>query len=185
MKAVVVPSAPVLLPEYAGLTDPVAEMRAAALAAVGWLTSSGPVRVLGDDLGQRVGAHLLAVARGAGDPHADNLLVVADGSARRGEKAPGYLDERATGFDETVGAALRQGDPGALAVLDEDLGAQLLAGGVPALRALGSLVLDHLAHRPDTGEPRVQAQVDYDADPFGVQYWVVRWRIDEGAACDC
>lgn len=179
------PSAPALLPAYAGLTDPLAEMRAAAVAAVGWLAQSGPVRVLGDDLGQRVGAHLLGVAGAVEETHAGNVLVVADGSARRGERAPGHLDERAAGFDEVIGDALRRGDPGPLAVLDEDLGAQLLAGGVPALRALGSLVLDHLTQETDTGELRVHAQVDYDADPFGVQYWVVRWQIEEGAACDC
>lgn len=186
MRVVVVPSAPMLLPAYAGLTDPVPDLRAAAVEAVRWLGADGPVRVIGDDLGQRVGAHLLALVEGAVGPGAGDLLVVADGSARRGEKAPGHLDERAFGFDQAVGDALRQGDPAALAVLDEDLGAQLLARGVPAFRAMGSLVLGTLTQGTSTGEPRVQGvqagarrvrvQVDYDADPFGVQYWVVRWQ---------
>jgi hypothetical protein len=167
MRVAVVPSPPALLPSYAGLTDPVADLRAAALAAVAWL--DGPVQlVAADDLGHRVGRHLLG--RSPVDT-ADNLLVVADGSARRGEKAPGHLDERAFAFDAAIDTALRQGDPAALSGLDEDLGAQLLAAGVPALRQLGRLV----------GERPVRAQVDYADDPFGVQYWVVRWEV----SCDC
>ena len=168
VRAAVVPSAPVLLPEYAGLTDPVAEMRAATLAAVRWLAADGePVSVLAaDDLGRRVAEHLLAGAgTRATTSEAEHVLVVADGSARRGEKAPGHLDERAFDLDRAIGDALRRGDPRALAVLDEDLGAQLLAGGVPAFRALGGLLDGR----------RVHTEVDYEADPFGVQYWVVRW----------
>jgi len=97
--------------------------------------------------------------------------VVADGSARRGVRAPGHLDERAFAFDAAIDAALRQGDPGTLAVLDEPLGAQLLAAGVPAFRRLGRLVQGRL----EQGRP-VRAEVDYADDPFGVQYWVVRWE---------
>lgn len=191
-RAVVVPSAPALLPRYAALSDPLAEVRAAAVAAVAWLAEQeGTVAVVAaDDLGRRVADHLLEVAapgtetqdlnlsgnlsgnlgEGLGEDLSGHvparLLVVADGSARRGEKAPGHLDPRAHGFDATIGEALRRGDPAALAVLDQDLGAQLLAGGVPAFRALGALL----------GDRRVQTGVDYDADPFGVQYWVVRWQ---------
>jgi hypothetical protein len=170
VRVAIVPSAPALLPAYAGLTDPVADVRAAALAAVAWLGE--PVRlVTADDLGRRVGEHLLSVVApdGARAPvdDADSLLVVADGSARRGEKAPGHLDERAFALDAAIDTALRQGDPAALAVLDEALGAQLMAAGVPAFRALGALV----------GERRARAQVDYADDPFGVQYWVVRWEL--------
>jgi hypothetical protein len=163
VRVAIVPSAPALLPAYAGLTDPVADVRAAALEAVAWLGE--PVRlVTADDLGRRVGEHLL---NRAPVDDADNLLVVADGSARRGEKAPGHLDERAFALDAAIDTALRQGDPAALAVLDEALGAQLMAAGVPAFRALGALV----------GERRARAQVDYADDPFGVQYWVVRWEL--------
>src|SRR3954453_96810 len=34
------------------------------------------------------------------------MLVMGDASARRTEKAPGYIDERAAGFDVSVAAAL-------------------------------------------------------------------------------
>ncbi|HEY6932955.1 MAG TPA: hypothetical protein VI452_06105 [Marmoricola sp.] len=179
MRIAVVPSAPVLLPQYASLTDPVAEMRAAALDAVRWVASEGPVTVLADDLGHRVARHLLGEVGGrATDEPGERVLVVADGSARRGEKAPGHLDERAFGYDAAIGDALRQGDAKALAVLDPELGAQLLVGGVPAFRALGELVVHHGDLRQTAGDLRVRADVDYDADPYGVQYWVVRWQCD-------
>jgi len=92
------------------------------------------------------------------------VLVVANGSARRGEKAPGHLDERSSGFDAAIGAALRAPDPGALGELDAVLGEELLAGNVEGLRALGGVLTP--AHR---------ATMDYEDDPFGVRYWVVRW----------
>ena len=51
-----------LLPEYAGREDPVPEVRAAALAASAWLAEAGPVTVVGDEQGRRVGRYLLAGA---------------------------------------------------------------------------------------------------------------------------
>ena len=36
--------------------------------------------------------------------------------------------------------------------------------------------LDGIAQLADLLPPDVQAQVDYDDDPFGVQYWVLRWQ---------
>jgi hypothetical protein len=97
------------------------------------------------------------------------VLVLADGSARRSETAPGYLDTRALPFDADVGAALRTGDLARLRDLDLGLGADLLAEGAPVQQALaGSL-------------DRVEsAEVAYDDDPFGVQYWVVRWVCRAG-----
>jgi hypothetical protein len=176
-RVVLVPGVLALLPEYAGLTDPVAELRAACLAAVFWLVDEGgPVSVVADVQGRRVAESLLgAVSTSSttdGRPPsapspADStggVLVVANGSARRGEQAPGYLDERAFGYDATIGAALRAPDPAALGDLDVVLGEELLAGNVAGLRALGGLLT-----------PGHRASVDYEADPFGVQYWVVRW----------
>jgi hypothetical protein len=190
-RVVVVPGAPALLPSYAGLVDPLAEVRATAVAAVGWLVEAVPndgavvvvgapadpanaARGVAESKAARVARVLLESAgftapvtesdTGAVPPEARALLVVADGSARRGEKAPGHLDERASGFDAAVDSALRHGDPAALRALDPQLGADLLAAGVPALRALG-----HAVERVD------RAEVDYAGDPFGVHYWVVRW----------
>lgn len=93
------------------------------------------------------------------------VLALADGSARRGELAPGYIDERAFAFDAAIGSALRAGDLAALQDLDVGLGAALLAEGVPVLRRLGCCL----------GSVET-AEVTYDDDPFGVQYWVTRWQ---------
>ena len=179
-RIVVVPGVPALLPRFAGVIDPVADMRAACLTAVAWLLHDSPDRVV--LLGARqpysvnVGRHLLGVSRFSGEIEVSLLpgpapdlggaavLAVADGSACRSEKAPGYLDERAFDFDAAVGAALATGDHKALATLDEDLGKDLWAAGAPVLRALGCAV-----HIVDS------ACVSYTGDPFGVQYWVARW----------
>jgi hypothetical protein len=93
----------------------------------------------------------------------DGRLVVANGSAKRTEKAPGHFDERAAGFDEALGEALRTGDLEALRAIDRELADELWAD-VDALVDLGELggVTD--------------VQVDYDDAPYGVQYWVVRWE---------
>ncbi|MCW2845615.1 MAG: hypothetical protein JWN22_3531 [Nocardioides sp.] len=161
-----------LLPEYAGLVDPVAELRAACLAALAWLGDG--VVVVADAQGARVAVALLAATGhfGAiapeGQPADASYLVVANGSARRSEKAPGHLDERAFEFDQAVGTALRAPDPAALARVDASLGEELLAGHVAGLHALGELL---------TSEHHT-VSVDYDDDPFGVQYWVMRWTCE-------
>ena len=93
-----------------------------------------------------------------------SLVVMGDGSARRDEKAPGYLDERAAGYDAAVAAALGSGDPQRLAALDPTLGAQLLAAGAPVWQAAARLL-----NRTYTG------QVWYDSAPYGVGYFVATW----------
>jgi hypothetical protein len=95
------------------------------------------------------------------------LLVMGDGSARRAPTAPGYVDPRAVPFDDAVIAAMRAGDAAALAALDPELGAALLAAGVPAWRAAGRL-LDGASY---------DAEVSYADDPYGVGYAVARWTL--------
>ena len=58
---------------------------------------------------------------------------MADGTARRGEKAPGHLHPDAVSFDERLEAALRAGDTETLATLDPEVGEELWCEGVPAL----------------------------------------------------
>jgi hypothetical protein len=193
--AVVVPATPLLLPENGSLRDPVADLRAAAEAAVRWLAGRHPEHVVvlgaGPDTvdrargvrrpaSLRVARSLLEVAGFAGQAHEHappddapvlggaGLLVVADGTACRDPDAPGRLDPRAAVFDEAVETALRHGDGDALRGLDEDLGRRLLCSGVPALRALGAVAAPATVH------------VDYAGHPFGVQYWVVRWSGRDG-----
>jgi hypothetical protein len=93
------------------------------------------------------------------------LVVLGDGSARRSANAPGYLDDRAAGFDATVARALRSGDPAALGDLDRVLGEQLLAAGVPAWQAAGQAL----------GGRRYDALLRYEAAPYGVGYFVASW----------
>ncbi len=98
------------------------------------------------------------------EPGATGLLVMGDGTARRTEKAPGWLDERAAGYDREVSAALRSGDAAKLTV-DLSLGAELLAAGAPVWTAAARLLAG----------TRWNAEVSYDDAPYGVGYLVARW----------
>ena len=166
-RAVLVPGVLALLPEYAGLTDPVADLRRACRDAVAWLCEpTDPVTILGGEQGKRVARHLLSevgprVTAGAEAP--TSVLAVGNGSASRTEQAPGHLDPRALAFDAALAEALTRPDPVALGELDHGLGAELLADltGPAGLAA-------HLTSRHAVA-------VDYDDDPFGVRYWVMRW----------
>ncbi len=93
------------------------------------------------------------------------LLVLADGSARRGLKAPGYLDDRAVPFDAAIEAALANGDPAGLARLDAQLAAELLVAGRAAWQVLAGA----------TEGGTFRATLSYSADPFGVWYPVSSW----------
>lgn len=95
------------------------------------------------------------------------VLLLGDGSARRSEKAPGFLDPRAFGYDDLVADALAGGDAPALRDLDLDLGRDLMVGGRSVFRLLGLLA---------GGRP-VTATLDFRDDPFGVSYFVARWTI--------
>ena len=152
------------LPEYAGQVDPVPDVRAASLAATAWVAEAGPVVVVGDQQGARVGRHLLAAA-GAAEGDGPAYLVVANGSARRNDTAPGYVDDRAVPYDARIEAALRAPDPDVLGSLDVDLGRELLVGNPAGLVRLGSLL---------RGARTVA--IDFAGDPYGVAYWVARWE---------
>ena len=93
------------------------------------------------------------------------LLVMADGSARRSLKAPGYLDARAAPFDEGVQECLRSGRLGCLAELDPVLAAELLVAGRAAWQVLAGAV----------GAVPGRSRLHYSDDPFGVWYPVFSW----------
>jgi hypothetical protein len=120
-------------------------------------------------LGANCGAIGLSVTDGTDAGLADDgdvaLLVMGDGSARRSAAAPGYLDDRAAGFDASVVAALTSGEGRRLAGINAADGAQLLAAGVPAWQAAGRLL----------GTRRYAVQVSYDDAPYGVGYFVAAW----------
>jgi hypothetical protein len=95
------------------------------------------------------------------------LLAVGDGSARRSVSAPGYLDERAAPFDESVARAVRDGEPAALAALDPELAAELMADGRAAWQVLAG-ALTAVGVTPDG----LRGDVLYAEAPLGVAYLV-------------
>ena len=198
----VVPSAPLLLPEYAGRQDAGTPLREACVSA---LRPLGPSRggavvllLVASDreprstkpaLGRRVGELLLRLAgvvaadvveipwdapvdrcRSVGEALAApdtvvDLVVVADGSARRGEKAPGHLDERSFAVDDEIVDALSAADPARLLALDPGLCADLLVQGRAPLQVAAAAMGEHAAYRCVAMEP---------SDPYGVRYVVAR-----------
>jgi len=109
------------------------------------------------------------------------LLAMGDGSARRTEQAPGYLDTRAAPFDASVARALAAADLDALARLDADLARQLMVAGRATWQVLAGACRASTHDRPDllgwTG--RVLA----DVCPYGVGYLVaVLERTGQGVS---
>lgn len=94
------------------------------------------------------------------------LLVMADGSARRGLKSPGYLDQRSVPFDTKVEQAFRAGDLPALLALDPELARDLMATGRAGWQVLAGAMN---GYRPTT-------DIRYSGDPFGVSYLVATLR---------
>jgi len=92
------------------------------------------------------------------------LLVMADGSACRSVRAPGYLDPRAAAFDETLERAVSGGDLGPLRAMDAGLARELRADGRPAWQVLAGAMSGQM---PAT-------EVLYADDPFGV-FYLVAW----------
>lgn len=148
-------------------------------------------------------AELLGVARDAGAQECLTagqhqigsagtvLIVVADGSATRTEKAPGHLDPRAEGFDAGLARALAEVDGRALAELDPELADALWCRGRAALQVLaGALEAGADAGSgagvgadprsgsdPGPGDrSRLRGEVLLDEAPFGVGYLVATWR---------
>jgi hypothetical protein len=98
------------------------------------------------------------------------LLVMADGSARRGRRAPGHLDERSAGFDAGVERAFRDGDLQALAAIDPVLARELMAAGRAAWQVMAG-ALDGSG---------LEVEVLYADDPFGVAYLVASVGVGSG-----
>ena len=187
LRIVILPPVPALLPSCLGRTDPVLDLRNACRKAITWLLEGdvAPVTVLADapdqaarsrgvevPLGIRVARALLDEAghrqeirhTDAPTPGERRLLVLANGSGCRSEKAPGHLDPRSFAYDERIETALAEGDSAGLAHLDAELGRGLLAAGIESLRQLGAMRLD-----VETADLR------YADDPYGVRYWVTTW----------
>ncbi|HET6877259.1 MAG TPA: hypothetical protein VFH38_07005 [Jatrophihabitans sp.] len=124
-----------------------------------------------DALGADSGAVAVSVPDGQGMPELPDapcaLVVLGDGSARRSEKAPGYFDPRAAELDAALARSLATGDPAGLAA--EHLatyGARdLLVGGLTVWTAVAPLLAGAVW----------DAELLYDAAPYGVGYFVAAW----------
>lgn len=93
------------------------------------------------------------------------LLVMGDASACRTLKAPGYLDDRAAGFDAEVAHALGAADVAALQTLDAELAYELKASGRAPWQVLAG-----------AGEGAgLAGALLYEDAPYGVGYVVAAW----------
>ncbi|MEU8130768.1 hypothetical protein AB0B68_26455 [Micromonospora sp. NPDC049049] len=95
-------------------------------------------------------------------------LVLGDGSACRGEKAPGYDDARALPYDQRVAEALADADLDALLDLDPVVSTELKAAGRAPWQVLAG------AARAAGGGWR--GELLHDSAPYGVAYFVASWE---------
>lgn len=209
---VIVPGAPLLLPEYQGRTPAVPELLESCIGVVREAVASAhhvvvvhatdrEPRSTKPTVGLRVADHLLAathenfdvehvtvpwdatveecgaLGRGLGSGGDTTLLVVADGSARRTEKAPGHLDPRAEAVDDVIVDAIRDSAEGGLERLldlDLELCADLLVAGRAPLQVLAAA-----ASSTAEGERPAYAVVSCEvSDPFGVLYVVAHLTLN-------
>ena len=150
---------PIMIARYLASRDLAAHPEHAQLwATARWITSSGgDATVLGEQL----------FADGA----ALGLILVADGAACHGSKAPRAQDARAEAYDESVCAALASGQPGRLAQIDVELGDELGATGPQVLPVLMAAA----------GGDRF-GEVLWAGAPYGVGWAVASWRHSTASA---
>jgi hypothetical protein len=100
------------------------------------------------------------------------LLVMADGSARRALRAPGYLDERSEPFDAAAEEIITAGELDRLLEIDAGLARELMVTGRPGWQVLAGAA----------GGRRAVCQVRYRDDPFGVFYLAASLSFSSPAA---
>ncbi|MBT2363800.1 class III extradiol dioxygenase subunit B-like domain-containing protein [Streptomyces sp. ISL-10] len=141
-----------------------------SLAVAAWLLrranwAACPVEGLGVD-DRLVGERCAALGREAAErSERVAMLVMGDGSACRTLKAPGYLDERAAGFDRDAARALGAADAEALMVLDESLARELKAAGRAPWQVLAGAARG----------AGLEGRLLYEDAPYGVGYFVATW----------
>jgi hypothetical protein len=145
---------PIMVARYLAGRDVAAHPEHAQLwASARWLTTSGAdARALGERLAE--------------DGISVGLIMVADGAACHGPRAPRAQDERAEGYDEGVCAALASGQPARLAQTDVKLGDELGASG--------SQLWPTLAAAAEAGA--WIGEVLWAGAPYGVGWAVASWR---------
>lgn len=97
------------------------------------------------------------------------LVLIADGAACHGPKAPRAEDPRANAYDDAVCRALTSADPGDFAVLDRQLGHDLTAEGADLWPLLAAAAADTQGHgwRPE---------LLWRGTPYGVGWFVATWQ---------
>lgn len=138
------------------LLDSVGHHGHVEMATVAWDASQAETAALGRRIADR--------------PERVALLVLGDGSARRGTAAPGHLDRRSFAFDEEIRRCLAEGDREGLTRVDPDLAADLMVTGRAAFGVM--------AHALADTEGPVRPRLLYADDPFGVMYFVAVWPCD-------
>ncbi|MER6013554.1 class III extradiol dioxygenase subunit B-like domain-containing protein [Streptomyces bluensis] len=141
-----------------------------SLAVAAWLlahTDRPDVPVEGLGVGELLEAgHCVRAGRELAAPEQRvALLVMGDASACRTLKAPGYLDERAAGFDAEVARALGSADVPALKALDSTLAHELKASGRAPWQILAGAAEN----------TALSGSLLYDEAPYGVGYLVAAW----------
>ncbi|MFH9072385.1 class III extradiol dioxygenase subunit B-like domain-containing protein [Streptomyces alboflavus] len=154
----------------AGTGEATERLLPVSLAVAGWLLgrtewSAAPLEGLGVgeplaperciQVGEEIAARADRVA----------LLVMGDASACRTLKAPGYLDERAAGFDADVARALAAADVAALKALDAELAQELKAAGRAPWQVLAGAA----------DGAGLRGELLFDDAPYGVGYLVAAW----------
>ncbi|MFC8127941.1 class III extradiol dioxygenase subunit B-like domain-containing protein [Streptomyces sp. NPDC057302] len=141
-----------------------------SLAVAAWLLdrtewSAAPLEGLG--VGEPLAAERCIQVGGEIAARADRvaLLVMGDASACRTLKAPGYLDERAVGFDAEIARALGAADVAALKALDEELAYELKVAGRAPWQVLAGAA-------EGAG---LSGELLYEDAPYGVGYLVAAW----------
>ena len=118
---------------------------------------------LGPGAAAAIGRALAAAGNGSAVGGPVGLVVMADLSACRTERAPGAFRAEAADFDASVAEALRTGKPARLLDLDPALAADLMVAGRVPLQVLAGAF---------ESEPAVHGRVLYEDAPYGVGYLV-------------
>ncbi|MFE0643740.1 class III extradiol dioxygenase subunit B-like domain-containing protein [Streptomyces sp. NPDC058877] len=151
------------LPEDRGTLPPSLAVGAWLLTRTRW--AGAPVEGLGVD-GAATPDHCAGAGRElAASAERVALLVLGDGSACRTVKAPGYLDERAAGFDAEAARALAAADTAALLALDAGLASELKAAGRAPWQVLAGAA-------EGAG---LDGRLLFQDAPYGVGYFVAAW----------
>jgi hypothetical protein len=149
---------PTMVARYLASRDVAAHPDHAGLwASARWVTTGGgDAAALGETL--------------AADAGSVGLILVADGAACHGPKAPRAEDARAGGYDQSVCAALASGQPGRLAGIDQALGDELGATGPQVWP-----VLVGAAGGPGMADAALKGEVLWAGAPYGVGWAVASW----------